>query len=148
MGAVMNGHLKRFERAKPVLEDFTAFMNRQISRGVPPQTAAAAYDRLISEEIWKNDEYQVNINKNSEHRFSDDTVVWHLSIKRIDKKPIHDWRDLQAIKTALVGPEFEAIELYPARKPSDGCGQSVSPLCPAYPPSGRMGTDTDPGRLV
>lgn len=27
---------------------------------------------------------------------------------------MHDWRDLQAIKNELVGPEHEAIELYPA----------------------------------
>jgi hypothetical protein len=38
----------------------------------------------------------------------------HLSIKRHDKAPIHDWRDLQEIKNLLVGPEHEAIELYPA----------------------------------
>jgi hypothetical protein len=39
---------------------------------------------------------------------------WHLSIKRRDKKPIHDWRDLQEIKNDLIGPENEGIEIYPA----------------------------------
>jgi hypothetical protein len=38
----------------------------------------------------------------------------HLSIKRRDKLPVHDWRDLQRIKTELLGPECEAVELYPA----------------------------------
>ena len=37
-----------------------------------------------------------------------------LSIKRLDKAPIHDWRDLQRIKNELLGPEREAVELYPA----------------------------------
>lgn len=38
----------------------------------------------------------------------------HLSIKRIDREPIHDWRELQAIKDQLVGPGNEGVELYPA----------------------------------
>lgn len=38
----------------------------------------------------------------------------HLSIKRVDREPIHDWRELQAIKSALYSPEHEAVELYPA----------------------------------
>ena len=37
----------------------------------------------------------------------------HLSIKRHDKAAVHDWRHLQRIKNELVGPEREAIELYP-----------------------------------
>lgn len=37
-----------------------------------------------------------------------------LSIKRIDMREIHDWRDLQRIKNELVGEEAEAVELYPA----------------------------------
>lgn len=37
-----------------------------------------------------------------------------LSIKRNDKREIHDWRDLQRIKNELVGEEAEAVELYPA----------------------------------
>lgn len=38
----------------------------------------------------------------------------HLSIKLIDKSPVHDWRHLQEIKNRLIGPEFEAVEIYPA----------------------------------
>jgi hypothetical protein len=37
-----------------------------------------------------------------------------LAIQRRDGEPIHDWRDLQAIKNQLVGPQYEAFELYPA----------------------------------
>lgn len=37
----------------------------------------------------------------------------HLSIKLNDRQVIHDWRDLQRIKNELVGPEVEAVELYP-----------------------------------
>ena len=38
----------------------------------------------------------------------------YLSIKRLDKKSIHDWRDLQEIKNQLTSPEQEAVEIYPA----------------------------------
>jgi hypothetical protein len=40
-------------------------------------------------------------------------VAW-LSIKRRDRDVIRDWRELQAIKNAIVGPEHEGFELYPA----------------------------------
>lgn len=40
------------------------------------------------------------------------TVV-HLSIKRIDREPIHDWREMQKIKNELVGEEIEMWECYP-----------------------------------
>jgi hypothetical protein len=37
----------------------------------------------------------------------------HLSIKRIDKAPIRNWRDLQRIKNELCGPECDAVEIFP-----------------------------------
>jgi hypothetical protein len=40
-------------------------------------------------------------------------VVW-LSIKRVDKDVIRDWRHLQEIKNMIVGPAHEAVELYPS----------------------------------
>jgi len=43
-------------------------------------------------------------------------VITHLSIKRNDKKPLHDWRDLQRIKNELAGEDREALELYPSEE--------------------------------
>lgn len=40
--------------------------------------------------------------------------VKHLSIKRLSKGVVHDWRELQRIKNELTHPECEAVELYPA----------------------------------
>ena len=40
--------------------------------------------------------------------------IVHLSIKRHDRKHVHDWRDFQRIKNEVCGPELEAVELYPA----------------------------------
>jgi hypothetical protein len=63
-------------------------------------------------ELWKNDRYQVAVRPIGG---SDDAVpMVMLSIKRVDRQVVHDWRDLQAIKNQLVGPECEAVELYPA----------------------------------
>jgi hypothetical protein len=68
---------------------------------------AVLRDELVNNLIWKNDIYQVAVrNKGG--------GLVHLSIKRIDRQPIHDWRDLQQIKNELVGPECEAVEIYPA----------------------------------
>jgi len=48
----------------------------------------------------------------------------HLSIKDHDRSARHDWRDFQRIKNELVGPEYEAIEIYPAEsRLVDTCNQ-------------------------
>jgi hypothetical protein len=40
----------------------------------------------------------------------------HLAIRRKDSKPLTDhWRTLMRIKDLLLGPEAEAVELYPDR---------------------------------
>ena len=40
--------------------------------------------------------------------------AWQLGIQNFDQSARHDWRDFQRIKNELLGPEFEAVELYPA----------------------------------
>ncbi len=37
-----------------------------------------------------------------------------LSISHKSERAVHDWRDFQELKNALVGEEWEAAELYPA----------------------------------
>jgi hypothetical protein len=63
---------------------------------------------MQSDVIWKNDVYQVAV------RVYSNGNLRHLSIKRIDREPIHDWRDLQHIKNELCGEDSEAVEIYPA----------------------------------
>lgn len=66
------------------------------------------FARMLAEEtLWVNEIYQVNMRDLG-------GGGRHLSIKRIDQQPIHDWRDMQRIKNELLGPECEMIELYPA----------------------------------
>lgn len=88
-------------------------------QGISMTDALAAVDISMTEdqkaECVINDTYQVLIKKQYNHDTPEPELqlIW-LSIKRLDKQPIHDWRHLQQIKNELVGPEAEAIELYPA----------------------------------
>jgi len=86
-----------------------------------------AFARCDQAVLWGNDTYQVavfdqgNVQKDPEQEWPD---MIHLSIKRRDIETMHDWRDMWAIKNALVGPENEAVELYPAEsRVVDGANQ-------------------------
>lgn len=80
--------------------------------GISAAMVARQVERLRMCEVWQNDEFEVALS-NLDNDFGSIPFV-HLSIKRRDKEAIHDWRKLQEIKNALVGPECEAVELYPA----------------------------------
>ena len=71
------------------------------------------YDDMHTHEIFLNNKYQVMVRVLRDHPWG---LITHLSIKRLDKAPVHDWRDLQRIKNEIVGEDFEAIELYPAER--------------------------------
>lgn len=71
------------------------------------ETLGASFLEAGMWRIYKNDTYQVI-------KEPHDTSPTHLSIKRLDKESIHDWRDLQQIKNELCGEECEAVEIYPA----------------------------------
>ncbi len=112
----MNGQMQPFKKAvlnMPTFDEFAKTI-RELKDidGVEDAKIRELYDQVSHDDVYMNDEYQVNINRN--HMWGLDIVVWHLSIKRLDKESIHDWRDLQTIKNMLVGEQYEAIELYPA----------------------------------
>ena len=71
-------------------------------------------------DVWVNNRYEVWVRVHGwlegrdHHGNSVRKAVKHLSIKRKDKEPVHDWRDLQRIKNELCGTECEGMELYPA----------------------------------
>lgn len=80
------------------------------------EMSIAEYSRLYYDgraiRVYKNDKYMV-IKKEIAGADGKMELCW-LSIKRQDRESIHDWRELQQIKNELVGPEHEAVELYPA----------------------------------
>lgn len=103
--------MDKFEEAElpPESFDSAALMVRfNVSRDVAE--SFVSYNR--SQKVFMNDTYQVNVREAEVGDYWPESL--HLSIKRRDKQPIHDWRELQTIKNEIVGPEHEAVELYPA----------------------------------
>lgn len=62
---------------------------------------------------YMNDLYVATVVPADKHHENWPDMV-QLSIRRLDRRAIHDWRHLQQIKTDLFGPDAEAVELYPS----------------------------------
>lgn len=101
-----------FERAAMPAATRKAAQAAMREHSITYAEAKAMLEQLAKTEAFLNSRYQVNIDRHAPNGFGMEIV--HLSIKRLDKRPIHDWRDLQRIKNELLGTEIEAIELYPA----------------------------------
>jgi hypothetical protein len=65
-----------------------------------------AIQRMSSGQVYENDAYHVEVVPRA--------PFVHLDIRRHDGEPCRSWRELQQIKNELVGPEHEAMELFPA----------------------------------
>ncbi len=67
------------------------------------------------DEEWFNDIYNVTLRRwEKDPVFGSNGGMIQLGISCLDGAARHDWRDFQAIKNQLAGPECEAFELYPA----------------------------------
>ena len=71
---------------------------------------------LAAREVWGNNLYQIYVQHIEPNEHRGHLPLIHLSIKRLDRKPIRDWRDLQRIKDELVGTDAEAVELFPSQQ--------------------------------
>jgi hypothetical protein len=60
----------------------------------------------LSWELYRNDTYVVMIERTEPYI--------HLCIRRHDSEPCKNWKHHQQIKSELIGPEYEAVELFPA----------------------------------
>jgi len=66
-------------------------------------------------EEWFNDVYHLTVRRYSRDPvFGSDEGMIQIGISSLDGTARHDWRDFQAIKNQIAGPECEAFELYPA----------------------------------
>lgn len=65
-----------------------------------------AVRELNPESLFRNDRYLVGLYRRP--------PFIHLDIHRHDGGTCKEWRDFQQIKNELVGPEHEAVELFPA----------------------------------
>jgi hypothetical protein len=103
-----------FERAEypDNFRNVDAFMR---SFKVDRETAVKMMRTELARELFINDTYQVSRSPAFKPPGDWDwPLMVHLSIKRLDKEVIRDWRELQTIKNMLVGPENDAMEIYPA----------------------------------
>ena len=91
-------------RAKPLLSE--AARREEAEHGVR---------MALEDEIFVSDVYQVARRVTRPDETGGMPLI-HLSVKRHDKQPIHDWRDMQKIKNSLAGPQYEGVELYPPEK--------------------------------
>ena len=105
-----------YEQIKGIRNRFAHF-GKQIAFSVAKKIFKEEFDC----EVYVNDIYQVNVqrNKQADYMVREAAMkgkMTYLSIKRLDKKSIHDWRHLQEIKNELCGEDCEAIEIYPVEK--------------------------------
>ncbi len=67
------------------------------------------------DEIWFNDTYNVTVRRlKKDPVFGSEGGMVQIGVSSFDGTSRHDWRDFQAIKNQLAGPECEGFELYPA----------------------------------
>lgn len=109
-----NGNVGTFQRAEEGnMKTFADFCHVYRDLNLTPQRLRQLFDDQKNDVLYLSEFYQVAIDKNVKHGLPG-MIVWHLSIKRIDKEAIMDWRDLQAIKNRFCGDEAEALQLFPA----------------------------------
>ena len=80
------------------------------------QSNPLSYDGVsgvTTKSVWVNSRYQVLVYYPKPHIDGAPDMA-HLSIRRLDRAPIRDWRDLQRIKSELCGTKSEACELFPS----------------------------------
>ena len=82
-----------------------------LERSVPHRNGVPV--EIDGEEQWANDLYVVNLRRMPAQNPTMPEAI-HLSIRNQDRSTRHDWRDFQRIKNQLAGPEWEAMEIYPA----------------------------------
>jgi hypothetical protein len=104
-----------FQRTELAMPPVKVFIRQNMDDyGCSRKAAKEQYNRLKRDEVWVNDLYQVNIDRDPPSKMG--VPMIHVSIKRLDKEAAHDWRHFQTIKNELIGPENEGFEIYPAEE--------------------------------
>ena len=93
-----------------------AIIQEAMKLGLSREDAQRQIDVALSADVFLSEcgTYQVAVREEPAHAFGPDVELVCISIKRVDREAFDDWRHLQEIKNAVLGPECEAIEIYPA----------------------------------
>lgn len=89
-------------------DKLTAMLGREYSAEDLEKMCAGLRHDWENDKVYRNNVYQVNVTRHPE------IGLVELSIRRIDRQTIRNWRHLQQIKNELVGPEHEGFEMFPA----------------------------------
>mgnify|MGYP003626764078 CR=1 FL=1 len=108
----------------PVREEFAS--NEIYYKHLSAHNQRVIKGQLGDFELWKNNLYIVQVYRKDmvlchsilnvgteDNPYEDWPEMIHLSIKRIDREPIMDWRHLQRIKNEILGEDYEAVQLFP-----------------------------------
>lgn len=76
-------------------------------------TASRYVDIKSEETLYSNGVYLVDVSPPMRATLGWPAII-HLSVSRLDHTPIRDWAVMQCLKNIFVGPEYEAMEIYPA----------------------------------
>lgn len=95
--------MSKFERVEM---DVPTWQEIKATSGCTEQEAKDKVNWLNNQAVWANNLYQVNVEFMPGERA-------HLIIRRLDKQAIHSWQHFHEIKNQLLGPECEAVEIYP-----------------------------------
>jgi len=121
-------------------------LERIVRRDQPRVKFSSTIPKLPDEE-WANDVYQVNVRYwSNDPVFGSYDGMIQLGISTLDGTARHDWREFQAIKSELAGPECEAFELYPAESRLIDPSNYYTLWC--FPGVKRLKIGLDEGRRV
>lgn len=92
-------------------------------------------------ETWMNPWYEVRVVRHADGWILDAALPWvRIGIACIDGEARHDWRVFQQIKNQVAGPEWWALELYPAESQLiDPSNYYILYAAPALPFGNRYG---------
>lgn len=95
------------------------FIATAMQAGMTRADAKEHYDEVMhNAEWWGNDVYSCLVFRCGEHSkrhgFGAEFTMAHISLHRRDRAPCNDWRELQQIKSDVLGEDAEAVQLYPA----------------------------------
>lgn len=94
------------------------FRKSIIAAGGTRKEADKMYRDAKHQETYVNSLYVVQINRDCNHGWGGTVPggMFELTLRRQDRGPLMDWRDIQQIKNQLVGDECEMVQLFPAEE--------------------------------
>lgn len=103
---------KLMEQLRELQPEWTPFKPASLAPEDLERYKGSAAENETLEGVLRNSRYQVLV-FHVEVEGIPGGEMNHLSIKRLDRETVHDWRDMQRIKNEICGSDREAVELYP-----------------------------------